>query len=124
MIISHKSKDIGILKSIGVSSTDIVATFSVFSFLIAVIGSAVGLLTAWRFLLHINQIEDWLFARSGFQLWDRNIYSIGEIPNTIEFELVAVIIVCSVAACLLGAFIPSYQVARARPAEVLQVSQL
>jgi ABC-type lipoprotein release transport system permease subunit len=124
MIISHKSKDIGILKSVGVSSTDIVATFSVFSFLIAAIGSAVGLLTAWRFLLYINQIEDWLFAKFGFQLWDRNIYSIGEIPNTIEFELVAVIIICSVAACLLGAFIPSYQAARARPAEVLQVSQL
>ena len=124
MIISHKSKDIGILKSIGVSTFSIIQLFSVFAFWIASVGAAIGIVAGWQFLVNINRIEDLLFEKFGFQLWDRSIYSIGEIPNTIEFKVVAVIIVCSVAACLAGAIIPSLQAARARLTETLQVNQL
>ena len=41
MIISHKSKDIGILKSFGVSNTAVFQIFITFSIFVAVIGSAV-----------------------------------------------------------------------------------
>ncbi|KKK58427.1 hypothetical protein LCGC14_3044550, partial [marine sediment metagenome] len=75
MIVSHKSKDVGILKSIGVSNVDIIELFSCFAFLVGSSGSAAGLLAGWLFLLKINQIEDWLFSHFNFQLWDRTIYA-------------------------------------------------
>ena len=124
MIISHKSKDIGILKSIGVSNFDIIELFSIYAFLVGVLGSGVGLLSGWVFLLKINQIEDWLFKHYGFQLWDRTIYAIGDIPNQVEFKILAVIVASAIVACLLGALIPSLQAARQKPVETLQVGQL
>jgi lipoprotein-releasing system permease protein len=124
MIISHKSKDIGILKSVGVSNVDIVQLFSGYAFLIGMLGSGIGLLLSWVFLLKINEIEDWLFEHYGFQLWDRTIYAIGDIPNQVEFNILATIVVSAIAACLLGALIPSLQAARQKPAETLQVGQL
>jgi lipoprotein-releasing system permease protein len=124
MIISHKSKDIGILKSIGVSNIDIIELFSLYAFLVGIIGSGFGLLAGWVFLLKINPIEDWLFEHFGFQLWDRTIYAIGDIPNQVEFKVLAIIVVSAIAACLAGALIPSLQAARQKPIETLQVGQI
>jgi len=124
MIISHKSKDIGVLKSVGISDANILMLFLGFGFLVAVAGSAIGAVAGWRFLVHINQIEDWLFERFGFQLWDRTMYSIGDIPNSIDLRVLAVIILSAVVACLVGALVPSWQGARREPVEALQVSQL
>ena len=124
MIISHKSKDIGILKSIGVSNADIIELFSGFAFLVGLLGSGAGLLAGWLFLLKINRIENWLFERFDFQLWDRTIYAIGDIPNQMELRVLVVIILSAIVACLAGALLPSWQAARSRPVEILQVSQL
>jgi len=124
MIISHKSKDIGILKSIGVSNVDIIELFSGYAFMVGILGSGFGLLAGWVFLLKINPIEDWLYEHFGFQLWDRTIYAIGDIPNQVEFKTLAIIVVSAIVACLVGALIPSMQAARQKPVETLQVGQL
>ncbi len=124
MIISHKSKDIGILKSIGVSNVNIIILFSGFAFLVGLLGSGVGLFAGWLFLLKINRIEDWLFERFGFQLWDRTIYAIGDIPNQVDAKVLAVIILSAIVACLVGALVPSRQAAKQKPIETLQVTQL
>ena len=124
MIISHKSKDIGILKSIGVSNIDIIELFSGYALLVGILGSGIGLLLSWVFLLKINQIEDWLFEHYGFQLWDRTIYAIGDIPNEVEFNILATIVVSAIVACLVGALIPTLQAAKQKPVETLQVGQL
>ncbi len=124
MIISHKSKDIGILKSVGVSNCDIIELFSCFAFLVGLFGSLIGILTGWLFLLRINRIEDWLFEHFGFQLWDRTMYAIGDIPSKIEPDVLITIVISAIAACLLGALIPSLQAATAEPVKTLQVGQL
>jgi lipoprotein-releasing system permease protein len=124
MIISHKSKDIGILKSIGVSNLDIIELFSGYAFLVSTIGSGIGLFAGWIFLLKINPIEDWLFEHFGFQLWDRTIYAIGDIPNKVEFNILATIVISATIACLVGALIPSLQAAIQKPVDTLQVGQL
>jgi lipoprotein-releasing system permease protein len=124
MIVSHKSKDVGILKSIGVSKVDVVELFLGFAFLIGLLGSAAGVFGGWLFLLKINRIEGFLFEHFRFQLWDRTMYAIGDIPNTIDLKVLAVIIASAIGACLAGAFLPSQRAAKLEVVETLQVSQL
>jgi len=124
MIISHKSKDIGILKSIGASNADIMELFSGFAFLVGLLGSCIGLFGGWLFLLNINRIENWLFERFNFQLWDRTIYAIGDIPNQVNPKVLGVIVLSAIVACLAGALLPSRQAAKQNPVEILQVNQL
>ena len=124
MIVSHKSKDIGILKSVGASDGDIIKLFSGFAFLLGFLGSGVGLFSGWLFLLKINRIEDWLFEHFGFQLWNRTIIVIGDIPNQVESRVLAIITISAIAACLAGALVPSWQAAKLKPVETLQVNQL
>lgn len=124
MIISHKSKDIGILKSIGASNADIIELFSGFAFLVGLLGSCIGLFGGWLFLLKINQIEDWLFEHFKFQLWDRTIYAIADVPNQVDPKVLGVIVLSAIIACLVGALLPSRLAAKQKPVEILQVNQL
>jgi lipoprotein-releasing system permease protein len=125
MIISHKSKDIGILKSIGVSNANVMLLFFGFAFLVGFSGSVIGTVGGWRFLVHINGIEKWLYDKFEYQpLWDRTIFAIDEIPNTIDFKVLCIIILSAIAACLAGALLPCRQAAKQKPIETLQVSQL
>lgn len=124
MLISHKSKDIGVLRSIGASSMDIIELFAGFAFMVGLAGSCLGVLGGWQFLLRANSMEDWLFKRFGFQVWDRTMFAIGDIPSEISPKVLAVIVVSAIAACLIGALIPSLQAVRLKPVETLQVNQL
>jgi ABC-type lipoprotein release transport system permease subunit len=124
MIVSHKSKDVGILKSIGASSASVLVLFLGFAFLVGVVGSAIGAVGGWQFLLHINQIEDWLFEHFEFQLWDRRLYAIGDIPNAIDLKVLAGIMLSAIFACFVGAVVPSWQAARCQPVDTLRVNQL
>lgn len=119
MIVSHKTKDIGILKSVGASNQGVLTLFAGFAIAVGLIGSLIGVLSAWLFLAKINWLENWLFEHFRFQLWDRTIYAIGEIPHRVEIGMLIVIVCCAVVACLIGALVPGGYAARLRPVETL-----
>lgn len=124
MIISHKSKDIGILRSIGVSGWGVVELFVYFAVIVGGVGACIGAAGGCAFLFKANEIENWLFEQYGWQVWDRSVYAIGEIPNDIEVNVLAIIILSAVASSVLGALLPAVQAAMKKPAEVLQVNQI
>jgi ABC-type lipoprotein release transport system permease subunit len=124
MIISHKSKDIGILKSMGMSVQNILGVFLMFSVFVGLTGAFIGGVGGCLFLAKINGLEDWLYEHYQWQLWDRTVYAIGDIPNEIEPRVVIVVVLSALAACLIGAVVPSLQAARKKPVESLQVNQL
>ena len=124
MIINHSSKDIGILKSVGASSLDVIKVYLRFALLVAVSGAAIGSVCAYLFLRKVNALEDWLFDHFGWQLWDRTIYVIGDIPDRIQWPVLGVIIASAVLACLIGALLPSYKGAKSKCVDVLRVDRL
>ncbi|MBN2456836.1 MAG: ABC transporter permease [Sedimentisphaerales bacterium] len=124
MIVSHKSKDIGILKSVGAGDIDVVSVFLLFAVLIGLLGSAIGTAAGAAFLAEVNGLEGFLFERYGFQLWSRAIYAIDDIPNKMDLNVVTAIIASAVAACLIAAVVPSYMAARLRPVDTLRVNRL
>jgi len=124
MIISHKSRDIGILRAIGVSKTSVAGIFLVFAAIIGSFGAALGTAGALAFLWKLNAIEDMLFERFGFQLFDKSVYSIGYLPSEINAPLITVVVILAVAVSMAGAMLPTIQAARRKPVETLQVNQL
>jgi len=124
MIVGHKSKDIGILKSVGASNAGIIGLFSGFAVLVGCLGAGLGLVGGWLFLLRINRLEDWLFEHFEFQLFDRTLIPVREIPHRIQIEVVVTVVSCAVLVSLLGALAPTLRAARTRPIETLQVNQL
>ena len=124
MMISHKSKDIGIMKSLGISSGGIITVFIVFAFMIGLIGALVGTGLGRAFLVNMNSLENFLFHNFGFQVFDRTVYAIDALPDATTVEMILTIAGCAVAACVLGALVPSIQAARKSPVDALKVSQI
>ena len=124
MLIAQKSKDIGILKSIGASGSSITTVFLRFAFLIGFSGTAGGLVFGLLFLAKINALERRLFEKFGWQLWNREVYSIGDIPNRPDFALLTVVFVCAVAVCLVGALLPTIKGASKKCVDILRVNEL
>ncbi len=120
MVVSHKSKDIGILKSVGAGQVSILSLFLSFGFMIGVLGSAIGALIGWPFIVYINEIFDFF----NIQLWDKRYSSILVVPNEIDPKVLSVIIISAIGACLLGALLPSWRAARMKCVDTLQVTQL
>lgn len=124
MLVNNKRKDIGVLKSVGASNTGVLSLFQGFAFGIGSIGSVAGVLLAWLFLSKINWIEQWLYEHLDWQIWDRTIYVIGEIPHHVELSVVAAIVSFAILSCLVGALVPSYLAVRLRPVETLHAGRM
>ncbi len=124
MIVNNKSKDIGILKSLGTADSSIAAIYLNFSILLGGLGAVFGTAGGIAFVLRVNDIENWLFENYGWQLWDRSIYAIGQIPNQPRFEVTAIIFAAAILVSLAGATIPSLQISKKKPVDILQVNQV
>jgi lipoprotein-releasing system permease protein len=124
MIIGRKNKDIGILKSIGASGFGITQVFLRYAVLIGIVGAVIGIAAALIFLDNMNDLEGWLFYKFGFQVWNREIYAIGEIPSKPGVALPVEVAVASIIACLLGAAVPTIRAARQNCVDILRVNNI
>ncbi|PIU42137.1 MAG: lipoprotein-releasing system transmembrane subunit LolC [Candidatus Omnitrophica bacterium CG07_land_8_20_14_0_80_42_15] len=120
MVVMEKTKDIGILKSIGATSSSIRKIFLMNGFLMAFIGIIAGCVAGFVFAANINGIADGIERFSGFSLFPSDVYYLDRIPVRIEsmdvFAVVAVAIFISLAAALY----PAWQAARLDPVKAIR----
>lgn len=121
MIVEKKTRDIGIIKSLGASSAGVAGLFFVYAAAVGVVGSLVGAALGASFTWYINDIQDWL-ARLNPQLrvWDPSVYTFSTIPNVVKLRDVLWISASAVLASLVGALIPAFIAGRVWPVGALR----
>ena len=120
MIVVEKTRDIGILKSIGASSMQIGSIFLAYAAVIGLVGSLVGTFLGWWFVLRIHEIETFLIHVFGWRVWNREVYAFDQIPNQVDPHDAMKIIVAAILASVIGAIIPAIRAARMNPVEALR----
>ena len=120
MIVVEKTRDIGILKSIGASAYQIAAIFLAYAGAIGFVGSILGTTMGYYFVKHINEIQDWLIEVFGWRVWNREVYSFDRIPGDVRSEDVVMIIIAAIVASIIGAVIPAIRAAKMNPVEALR----
>jgi lipoprotein-releasing system permease protein len=119
MIVSEKTRDIGILKSLGASDGDVLRTFLSFALVIGVVGSALGLGIASAFLHYINPIKDWAGDLLGTKIFGGDVWIFQDLPTRLEPADMLMILVGSVAISVLAAYIPARRAAKLPPVKAL-----
>ncbi len=121
MIVRDKTRDIGIIKSIGGSEIGVGSIFVLYGFLISSAGSLLGVVTGTLFVIHDNWIHDDILWRIfGITIWNRRVYIFSRIPNQINPQTVVTIAALAVVAGLLGAIIPALIAASRDPVHALR----
>ncbi len=120
MIVVEKTKDIGILKSVGASKGQIAAIFLTYAGVIGLVGSTVGTIAGWYFVKHINDIQDWLVRVFGWRVWNREVYAFDKVPSKIDPHDAIVIVCSAIIASVIGAIIPAIRAAKMNPVEALR----
>lgn len=120
MVVMEKTKDIGILRSLGATRKSIRKIFVLEGFTVGVLGvmlgSILGLVMAWN----LNPIADFLEETTGLSVFPSDIYYLDRIPTEINFLDVTTIITLALLTSLLAGIYPAQRAASLNPVEALR----
>lgn len=126
MIVVEKTKDIGIIKSVGATNGGVAAIFLGYGLAIGLVGSLLGLLAGYLIVHNINELHtamgdftNWLYGTRE-QIWNPEVYAFDTIPNTVNPPEVIVIMAVAVLSSVIGALVPAWRAARLHPVEALR----
>ena len=120
MIVSEKTRDIGILKALGAPSAGIMQIFLGYGLLLGVFGAALGTGAGVWLTLEINTVEQWLAGQTGQHLFDPKIYYFREIPTDIQMPAVLMVNLGAIAVAVLFSILPAIRAARLQPVQALR----
>ncbi|SHL78235.1 lipoprotein-releasing ABC transporter permease subunit [Phytopseudomonas punonensis] len=120
MVVTDKKGDIAILRTLGATPMQIMATFMVQGTVIGVIGTAIGAVLGILAALNISSIIAGVERLLGFKFLNADVYFIDYLPS--QLMLADVVQVCGAALVLsfLATLYPAWRAARTQPAEALR----
>ena len=121
MMVVEKTRDIGILKSLGVSGFGVMQIFLYYGLALGLLGSGLGLVLGIIFVRNINTLASWLSQVMGHDVFNPEVYNFYEVPAIIEPWTVFWIVVGSVLIAVISGVIPALRAARLRPVDALRV---
>lgn len=120
MIVVEKTKDIGILKSLGAPSGGILGIFLAYGLGLGIVGSGAGMVLGLVIVANINQLADGLATLTGQQLFDPTVFYFQEIPAIVEPFTVAWIVAGAMLIAVMASILPARRAAGLHPVEALR----
>lgn len=120
MIVVEKTRDIGILKSLGASSSGVMGIFLTYGFSLGIVGAGLGIVGGLLFVKYINEIADLLGRLTGTPVFDPAVYYLYKIPTIIEPFTVTWIALGAMLIAVLASVFPALRAARMHPVQALR----
>lgn len=120
MIVVEKTKDIGIMKSLGASASGVASIFLGYGILLGCVGAGAGAIAGLAFVANINTIADGLEWITGQEVFDPTIYYFDSIPTIVRPWMVFWVVCGAVGIAVVASVLPSIRAARMNPVEALR----
>ncbi len=120
MIVVEKTRDIGILKSLGAPGSGIASIFLAYGVMLGIVGSGAGAVLGLLFVRYINVIAALIEKITGREVFDPTVYYFTEIPTIIHPFTILWVVVGAILIAVLASVLPSIRAARMHPVEALR----
>jgi lipoprotein-releasing system permease protein len=120
MIVVEKTRDIGVLKSLGAPGTGVASIFLGYGVLLGSVGSGVGVICGLLFVWKINEIARILEWVTGREVFDPTVYYFDTIPTIIHPIMLVWVSIGAVLIAVMASVLPSIRAARMHPVEALR----
>jgi len=120
MLVKNKSRDIGILRTMGLSEGSILRIFFICGSAIGVSGTIVGVALGCAFAIWIDPIFNFVNFIAGGGVWDPSIRLISSLPARLELEDVLSAVSLSLGLSFVVTIFPARRAARMNPVEALR----
>ena len=120
IFVKEKNKDIGILKTIGMSNKSIIKIFFTIGISIGLIGSLIGLIIGILFTINIKSIQSFLEYLLGTKLFSEEVYYLSSLPSKISINEVVYVLCVSIIISIISTIFPALSSARIDPVKSLR----
>ena len=120
ILVKNKTKDIAILKSIGVLNKSIVKIFFLVGVIIGTSATAFGILLGVTFSIYIEDLREFLSSTFNISLFPEEIYFLSKMPSEINPSSIFLISICSVIITIIVSIFPAFKAAKLDPIKALK----
>ena len=120
MLVKNKSRDIAILRTIGLSEMSVLRIFFLCGAITGILGTFFGALMGCAFAVYVDPIFSFINVISGGDVWDPTIRGIYSIPAQLRWEDVLTAVLISIGLTFSITYFPARRAARLNPIEALR----
>jgi lipoprotein-releasing system permease protein len=120
MLVKDKGRDIGILRTMGVTQGAIMRVFMVTGASVGVVGTVVGFLLALIVCLNIESIRRFLSWMTNTELFSPELYFLSKLPADLDAGETIAVVVMALTLSLVATLYPAWRAARLDPVEALR----
>ena len=120
ILVKNKTRDIAILKSIGVQNNSITKIFFMVGFFIGTSATVFGIFLGVIFSIYIENIRFFLSSIFNISLFPEEIYFLSKMPSEININSIAIIALCSIIITILVSIYPAKQASKQDPIKSLK----
>ena len=120
ILVKNKTRDIAILKSIGVQNNSITKIFFLVGFIIGTTATLFGIFLGVIFSIYIENIRSFLSSIFNISLFPEEIYFLSKMPSEINVNSIFIIALCSIIVTILVSIYPARQAAKQDPIKSLK----
>ncbi|MDV4168392.1 lipoprotein-releasing ABC transporter permease subunit [Rhodovulum sp. FJ3] len=120
MLVKNKGRDIGILRTMGLTEGSILRVFFICGSLVGVIGTTFGVILGCLFAIYIDPIFSFVNYIGGGGVWDPSIRGIYQLPAKLELSDVLTSVALSLGLSFGVTIFPARRAARMNPVEALR----
>ena len=120
ILIKNKTKEIAILKTLGLSNMSIQKSFFLTGFTIGLLASITGVILGTLFSFYIEEIRFFISTTFGLEIFPAEIYLLDVMPSEIDPLSIGLIFIFSIIATSLASFFPARAVTKISTTKALK----
>ena len=120
ILIKNKTKEIAILKTLGLSNNSIKKSFFLTGFTIGLFATITGILLGVIFALNIEKIRNILSNVFNFEIFPSDVYFLEQLPSEINVYSIIVIFIFSLIISALASYLPAMAISKMKTFRALK----